>query len=231
MSKTLLVLQHVPFEGPASIRAWAAQRGFELQTICCPTQNEYPDVEQFAGFIIMGGPMGVNDELPWLQPEKKFIKQLIASGKPILGICLGAQLLADSLGASVQKHHKKEIGWFPAETIVRDHWLSKLLPDQFTPLHWHGDTFDIPRNATHICRSQICENQAFAVGEKIIGLQFHLEFDTSTATRVGEACADEIAVTGPSVQSLETICADKARFSEANQLMFTLLDQLFSKAS
>ncbi len=227
MFNKLLVLQHVPFEGPASIRAWASQNGIDLETFCCATNSHYPEIAEFDGFIIMGGPMGVNDELSWLRTEQQFIKALIASGKPILGICLGAQLLADALGAAVSKHHCREIGWLPVETMQHEHWLARLLPAQFTPLHWHGDTFEIPANAVHICRSEICENQAFAVGETIVGLQFHLEFDIETATRVGEACADEIAVTGPSVQSLDVICSDPERFTQSNQLMFKLLDRHF----
>jgi GMP synthase-like glutamine amidotransferase len=123
--------------------------------------------------------MGANDEATfrWIKGEKLFIELAIQKEKKVLGICLGAQLVASVLGAKVYANPQKEIGWFPIELNppnVRHHALS-VLPQRTTVFHWHGDTFDLPKGALHLARSRACENQAFAVGNRVVGLQFHLE--------------------------------------------------------
>ena len=223
----LLVLQHVVFEGPASISRWAEQSAVTLQPHCCANNTDYPELETFDGLIIMGGPMSVNDDLDWLEQEKVFLTAALNSNKPILGICLGAQLIASCMGAVVSKHHQREIGWFDVCSTGSDHWLAQTLPEQFTPLHWHGDTFAIPDGCSHLFRSTVCDNQAFAHGDNVLGLPSHLEFDDSTAQRVGEACPEDLEDSVSSVQSLDEILADAGRFGQANALMFKLLDGLF----
>ncbi|MGB5325194.1 MAG: type 1 glutamine amidotransferase [Pseudomonadales bacterium] len=226
----LLVLQHVPFEGPAAIKAWADSHGHPVTHHCCATDTDYPDPADFDCCIIMGGPMGVNDSLEWMTREKAFIRDWLASHKFMLGVCLGAQLIAAELGASVRTHREREIGWFHVEKITdaeaANNWIDAALPDKFEALHWHGDTFDIPAGARHLYRSAACDNQAFAVGERVVGLQFHLEFDRNTAERVAEACAGELAAPSAWVQSRDSLLDDHARFTRANALMHQLLDAM-----
>ncbi len=117
-------------------------------------------------------------EYPWLAAEKAFIAAAIGAGKPVLGICLGAQLIAAVLGGTVSKGPQPEIGWYPVELTPagRELPLFAGFPDRFTALHWHGDTFSIPPGATHVASSAACANQAFAYdGGRVVGLQFHLE--------------------------------------------------------
>lgn len=227
----ILILQHVPFEGPAVILEWAHNHGIELEIHCFATNNEAPNIASFDGFIIMGGPMSVNDDIAWLSLEKTLLSQILQIGAPVFGICLGAQLIADCLGAVVRKHSCREIGWFPIQKIASSHPLLQRFPDEFVALHWHGDTFDIPKTATHLFESSACSNQGFVVGENIVGLQFHLEFNRDTALRVGDACADELSEGGPWVQSIDQIIADEDRFTTANSYAFQLLDALFLPAS
>lgn len=226
----LLVLQHVPFEGPAAIKAWADSHGHPVTHHCCVDEAPFPDPADFDACIIMGGPMGVNDALPWMEAELEFIRLWLDSGKFLLGVCLGAQLVAHALGATITNHACREIGWFDVERVDNSDdlpaWISRGLGDRFEALHWHSDTFVIPPGARQLFRSAACENQAFLYGDRVLGLQFHLEFDTGTAARVADACADELEDPSPTVQSRETLLADPGRFAKANALMHRLLDAM-----
>ncbi len=154
----------------------------------------------------MGGPMGVNDaaEYSWMLQEKLLISQAIEQGKLVLGICLGAQLIADVLGAPVTRNEHKEIGWLP----VRLHppvTLSPVfadLPEKFMAFHWHGDTFACPTGAKPAAFSEGCNNQAFMYDNRVVGLQFHLETSAESMERLLSNCADDITE-GPFVQSAE----------------------------
>jgi GMP synthase-like glutamine amidotransferase len=222
-----LILQHVPFEGPAAIKVWAEKNCHQLAHHYCPEQTIYPPLNSFDAVIIMGGPMGVNQPLPWLQPELAFIQQIIAAKKQVLGICLGAQLIAKALGAQVSKHHQREIGWFNVkQTTAANNWVHKILPPTFMPLHWHGDSFEIPPGAVHLYHSPACSNQAYLYDQHVLGLQFHLEFDRDTAIRVADACSDELQEGGLYVQSANSLLADQTNFKNANALMFNLLNAI-----
>ncbi|MBV9468373.1 MAG: type 1 glutamine amidotransferase, partial [Abitibacteriaceae bacterium] len=137
--------QHVPFEGLASIEAWATSRGHTLSASKFYNSEPLPQIEEIDWLIVMGGPMNIYEEnkYPWLVPEKHFIKQAIDRQKPVLGICLGAQLIADVLGAKVTRNPSVEIGWFPIQLTAAalNSPLFSFLPSQFPVLHWHGDTF------------------------------------------------------------------------------------------
>jgi GMP synthase (glutamine-hydrolysing) len=172
-------LQHVAFEGPAKIQEWASKAGHDTTVTRLYAQEPLPAPDAFDILVIMGGPMGANDEarLRWMKGEKLFIELAIQKEKKVLGICLGAQLIASVLGARVYPNNQKEIGWFPIELNppnARHHPIN-VLPQRTTVFHWHGDTFDLPKKATHLARSRACENQAFGIEKNIIGLQFHLE--------------------------------------------------------
>nr|WP_242467385.1 gamma-glutamyl-gamma-aminobutyrate hydrolase family protein [Thiocapsa imhoffii] len=183
--------------------------------------------------ILMGGPMSVNDtaQLPWLEPEKEFVRRAIEQGIPTLGICLGAQLIASALGARVYPNLEKEIGWFPV-SAVRENAVQPAPAWGFPPaipvFHWHGETFDLPPGATRLAFSTACANQAFHLGEQVLGLQFHLETTPVTAAAIIEQCRDEL-VPGPWVQSETTLLgAAPSLYHNANALLFQLLERLVS---
>ena len=159
-------------------------------------------VDDAQALIIMGGPMSVNDPLPWLREEERCILRALSVGVPVLGICLGAQLLAKCLGARVYPMRRKEIGWHPVrltEVGLSDPLLRDRAPG-FLTFHWHGETFDLPAGARHLAASDLCTNQAFAVGSNIYGLQFHPEVEPPTIEhwcREDERCGSLREATEP----------------------------------
>ena len=170
-------LQHVPFEDLGSIEAWLQVTGYEITNTQLYDFGGFPRVEDIDLLVVMGGPMSVNDEqdYPWLAEEKKFIKNTINTGKPTLGICLGAQLIANSMGGEVFPNSVKEIGWFPIQAVKSESDAIFQFPEEIEVFHWHGETFSLPPGAVQIAESKACKNQAFQIGAKVIGLQFHLE--------------------------------------------------------
>lgn len=225
------VFQHVPFEGPGSIQPWldlrAAQIGFtrfyDADPLPAPTEVDL--------LIIMGGPMSVNDEatLPWLAAEKQFIREAIAAGKAVVGICLGAQLIANSLGSRVYPAEHKEIGWFDIVSTPQAANMQGLfrLPDSARVFHWHGETFAIPAGATLLGGSAACATQVFQAGRRVIGLQCHLETTSASADAILTHCRDELhaAQGSPFVQTEDVIRAEPtATYTAMNLLMNRLLD-------
>lgn len=222
-------LQHVPFEGPGSIEQWAYANGHTLSHTRLYAGDHLPALDRFDLLIILGGPMSVHDmyEHVWLKAEKWFIKQVIEVGKPILGICLGAQLLAETLGGSVTKGKEKEIGWFPV-TLSPEFTTSELgqhLPEVMEVFHWHGETFTIPDGATRIASSAVCENQGFIYGNNIVALQFHLETTQTSAESLITHGEDEL-VSAPFIQNADEMLADAQRFTEVNRLMQIIMEHL-----
>lgn len=222
-------IQHVAFEGLGNIEDWVRRNDHTL-TATRPYLNEaFPPIETIDLLIVMGGPMNIYEEnkYPWLGKEKRFLDQAIAKGRSVLGICLGAQLLADVLGAPVFANEHKEIGWFPVQTtaMAENSRIFAALPASFEAFHWHGDTFDIPDGAKHVVRSVGCENQAFIYEERIVGLQFHLETTLASAQQLVANCGDEI-VPGPYIQDPETMLAESQRFTAINAIMQALLERI-----
>jgi len=170
---------HVPFEGLAYIEEWAVNKGHKLTSTEFYKSKNLPDINKVDWLIIMGGPMSVNeeDEYPWLTDEKRFVKEAIEKGKIVIGICLGAQLITDVLGAKVYKNVYKEIGWFQVHFTesAKKLPLFSSFPDEMMVFHWHGETFDLPEGAIHLAESEGCKNQAFIYKDKVLGLQFHFE--------------------------------------------------------
>lgn len=188
-------LQHVPFEGPAKIQDWSAKAGHCLTTTRLFAGESLPQIDRFDMLVVMGGPMGANDDArhKWMKGEKLVIELAIERGKKVLGVCLGAQLIAAVAGAKVYANREKEIGWFPIELDPPNvrHTPLKVLPQRTTVFHWHGDTFDLPKGALHLARSRACENQAFSIGDRVLGLQFHIEMGLSQIeTLIRYASAD-----------------------------------------
>ena len=198
-------LQHVPFEGLGSIESWLLAHGYTITHTPLFESQQFPAISDVDFLIILGGPMSVNDETayPWLIPEKEFVQQFLTSGKPILGICLGAQLISDTLGAKVYPNTEKEIGWFPVTQATTDPACFQF-PATLTVFHWHGETFELPDHATLLASTCACTNQAFQIGANIIGLQFHLETTPEAAHNLIANCRDEM-MPAPYVQSAEQI--------------------------
>ncbi|NTW48264.1 MAG: type 1 glutamine amidotransferase [Chlorobiales bacterium] len=222
-------LQHVPFESLGSIEGWLHAQGADITRTRLFLGEALPNLKDFDWLIVMGGSMGVGDEgeFPWLKTEKRLISETVAAKKPVLGICLGAQLLASALGARVYKNRHREIGWFPIERtpLAAAHPIGQILPNQADVFHWHGDTFDLPEGAVHLARSEACENQCFAFGDCAVGLQFHLEMTASTPKSLISHCPDDLAE-GPYVQTPAQMLENEKKFGEINQVMFNLLSYL-----
>lgn len=221
------VLQHVPFEGLGSIESWLVSRGAKVSYTRFFQSPQLPDLAELDGVIAMGGPMSVNDEaqLPWLRAEKRFIAAAIDAGKAVLGICLGAQLIASALGARVYPGPHKEIGWFDIESTSNHSGLFQF-PPSVTVFHWHGETFELPAGATRLARSAGCENQAFQIGARAIGLQFHLEMTPENVAALIANCRNEL-IDGPFIQSEEQMRNTPApMYATVNALMAKLLAYL-----
>jgi GMP synthase-like glutamine amidotransferase len=224
------VLQHVPFEGPAAIAHWAEARGHSLAVSHLYAGDPPPDLDSFDRLVIMGGPMSVVDEAEhsWLEHEKARIEESIHSGKSVVGICLGAQLLAEALGARVSRNPHKEIGWLPVTLTeaARAHPLCADLPMTQQVFQWHGDTFELPDGAVHLASSEACEQQAFLYENRLLGLQFHLESTPESVDALCEHCADEL-FPGPYVQTAEQMrAAEPARHAAMHATLAALLDRL-----
>lgn len=224
-------LQHIASEGPGYMKRFLASEGHRITATRLFAGEALPAIDDIDWLIIMGGPMGVHDEreYPWLQQEKRFIREAVASDMPVLGICLGAQLIASVLGASVTRNAHREIGWYPVHrhSGTAASQLVNVFPSRFDALHWHGDTFEIPSGAVPVGYSEACENQGFIIDDRVVGLQFHLEFTPSTTRDLITVCCEELD-NSRYVQTSEEILGDKHRFSEANQLMESLLAAMIS---
>jgi GMP synthase-like glutamine amidotransferase len=221
-------LQHVPFEGLGSIGPWLETARYEVTHSRLFETIDLPDAKTIDLLVIMGGPMSVNDEdeFPWLVSEKQFVREVIKSGKPVLGICLGAQLIASAMGARIFRNPVKEIGWFPIHAVDSNDGSVFRFPPSETVFHWHGETFDLPRGAIRLAKSEGCENQAFQLGNSVIGLQFHLETTPDSAQTIVENCRNEL-VEGKYIQTeQEILSAPQERYGSINSLMSDIFEYL-----
>jgi GMP synthase-like glutamine amidotransferase len=173
-------IQHVEYENLANIEGWLKERGHKLTKTLLFKNQPLPDVKSFDWLIIMGGPMNIYEhkKYPWLVREKQFIKKAVKAGKTVLGICLGSQLLSDCLGGKVTGNKHREIGFFPVKLTKqgKESAIFRGLLPEFIAMHWHGDTFSIPKGAKRLAQSKGCRNQAFSYKERVFGLQFHFEY-------------------------------------------------------
>jgi GMP synthase-like glutamine amidotransferase len=173
------VFQHVPFEHPGTIVDWAKEHQHQINYTLFYEKHTLPKPDSFDLLIILGGPMSVNDteNHKWLTKEIEFIQTCIQKKKKIIGICLGSQLLAKSLGAAIHKNNLKEIGFFPLTKTFSGskNKLAQTLPDTWPMYHWHGETFDIPEHCQNLYSSKACKHQMFMHGDHCIGMQFHPE--------------------------------------------------------
>jgi GMP synthase-like glutamine amidotransferase len=221
--------QHVAHEGLGIIEEWISLYGHSLTTTKLFESAVFPGISDFDWLIIMGGPMSVHDEqkYPWLADEKKFIRNAIDSGKTILGICLGSQLISAALGARVYKNKEKEIGWFDIE-LTPSAQSGNLFSDMGKRLkvfHWHGDTFDLPENAIPLASSAGTKNQGYVYNSKVLALQFHLEPTLKLLQDMIEKGRKELT-TGKYVQTEKEMLAGKQLIESNRKVLFKLLDRL-----
>jgi len=222
------ILQHVSFEGAGSAAEWLhARQAVVSVTRFHEPAPSLPRVDELDLVIALGGPMSVNDERvhPWLRAEKRFIREAMLRGTPVLGICLGAQLMASSLGSAVYANREKEIGWFPIRAEPAEA-TAFVFPPELTAFHWHGETFDLPPGAVRLATSAACRNQAFQLGARAIGLQFHLETTPESMALLLENCRHELTA-GKYIQSERDMRAqDEQAHHEINRLMGNILNYL-----
>ena len=223
------VFQHVPFEALGAIEPWLAARGAKIGWTRFFADPRIPALDSYDWLIVMGGPMSVNDEaaLPWLRDEKRAIAAAIDAGKTVLGVCLGAQLIANALGAKVTPGREREIGWFPIERVADPvtHPIARALPARAEVFHWHGETFELPHGALHLARSEACEVQAFVLGPRVVGLQFHLETTSESVAALVRHCPEDLGA-GRYVQSSDQMLRDAARFERLHEVLEAMLDAL-----
>ena len=186
----VLVLQHIACEHPGVFSEVMRERGAEAIAIEVDAGQALPDWSEFDAVLAMGGPMGAGDDAdhPWLAPERELVRDAVEAGRPFLGVCLGVQLLAAALGASVYRAESPEVGLLDVELTDegRSDPLFAGVDDRFVSLQWHGDTFDLPDGAVRLASSPAIANQAFRAGERAYGVQFHLEVTGEMAREWGE---------------------------------------------
>lgn len=230
-------LQHLSFEGLGFIHPWISKHGHTLtETRFWEDKLALPSMDSFDLLIVMGGSMNVDEEelYPWLKAEKAFISEAIKSNKKVLGICLGAQLIARATGVQVLRSPEKEIGWFPVKREFESHPLFPSFHsiDSLPVMHWHGDMFEIPVGAQRLFSSNGCPNQGFAMNEnRVIGLQFHLELGNQHIRTFFEQDLSEFESTAKYIQSPATILElEKEYVGRTREALNELLDRLIELA-
>ncbi|MDP2181072.1 MAG: type 1 glutamine amidotransferase [Actinomycetota bacterium] len=224
-------MQNVWFEGPGTIADWASARGHSFE-VARPFDTAAPHPGEFDLLVIMGGSINIyqEQEHPFLAEEKQLVSSAIEDGKRVLGVCLGAQLVADVLGGPVTRGAQPEIGWYPVKLTEEGEASAVLgrLPKEFAALHWHGDAFAIPPGAIRLASSAACENQAFEYdGGRVIGLQFHLETTREGLSTLVDNARTEL-VEGEWIASAKKLLAPDAPFAASRELLFTVLDSMAS---
>lgn len=211
-------MQHVPNEGSGAIGAALRARGIEERVVRTYLGETVPqDLADARGLLVMGGPMGVYeaDQYPHLRDEMRLIEGAIAKNMPVLGVCLGSQLVAAALGARVERAARREVGWREVRLREAAHddplWAGS--PSMFTPLHWHGDIFELPRGAVSLASSEQTEHQAFRFGTSTWAILFHMEMNPEQIDGMATAFPEDLVETRLSRDDV-VACAD-ARVSDA----------------
>lgn len=212
-----------------TIEEWALHKNHIITATHVYKDTKFPELETFDMLIILGGVMGAyeEEEYPWLGMEKRFIKRVIDAGKVVLGICLGAQMIAEVLGGKVYPHKHKEIGWWDVSFTdeIRNNYIFDNLPKEVTMFQYHGDTLDLPENVSWLAESEACQNQVFVYGDRVVGLQFHPEFSEEKLQEIVQLHGHEIEE-GPYTQLPNQFLGKSEYMKNAKKFLFTLLDNL-----
>ena len=227
----LVALQHAAGEGPGAIGAWADARGHALDVVHLHRGDVLPSLAALDWLVVLGGPMGVTDDEqhPWLAAERRLVADAVVGGRTVLGVCLGAQLLAHALGADVTRNAEPEIGWFPVAGVDDAvDAASPLAPFAagMVAFHWHFDTFAAPAGTRLLLRSAACAAQGFAIGERVVGVQFHPEMTRDGVAHLVRACADELQPGSRHVQSAGEIEAGLRHLPAMHAALDEMLDRL-----
>jgi GMP synthase-like glutamine amidotransferase len=225
----ICVLQHAAFEGPGEIAAWATQRGHAVSIHHLYRGDALPGLDDLDLLVIMGGEMNIYQyrDWSWLKAESAFIRSALATGKKAVGICLGAQLIADALGVRVVQNSEHELGWLPISWAGNARVAFSELPPESTVLHWHGDTFSLPEGATRLASSEACAEQGFFIPDKCLALQFHMEVDPTLVKKY--VAGQGTWPTGCFVQEPKTIVEQAEKHCVLNRkLLHGMLDAFLS---
>jgi GMP synthase-like glutamine amidotransferase len=229
----ILCLQHIDYEGPDKIGDWARERGHAME-IVAPVLESFPDPAGFDMLVVLGGPMGAYEEqaYPWLAAEKSFIAETIATGRKVLGVCLGSQLVAEAIGGRAHPHTVREVGWFPVRLTTAGAYgrVLSALPETFVAGEWHGDTYDLPEGVKTCAVTDACENQAFEYANgRVVGLQFHLEWTPEALVGLTRRHADWLATEAgldPTLATESEFLGQLPALARGNELLYALLDRL-----
>ena len=216
--KPLYIFRHINCEGPGYLSKVLAQKKVPFKLIAIDQDDALPrDIENCSGLVFMGGPMSVNDPLPWIEQELALIRMAQSQNKPVLGHCLGGQLISKALGGEITVNPVTEIGWHPvrsSDNPTAQNWLGGL---ETTLFHWHGETFSIPDGAEVILENDNCNNQAFAIGNTL-ALQCHVEMTAPMVREWSTLYKDELDNPSPGVQSAQQMTEGlEQRIAEAQQ--------------
>jgi len=206
----ILIFRHAPHEGPGYLADFLGRHRRPWRLIRIDRNDPIPSsIDGVSGLVFMGGPMSVNDPLPWIPPVLKLIREAVSADVPVLGHCLGGQLISKALGGAITKNPVKEIGWLPVSRVdspAAKPWLDGL-PAEFEVFHWHGETFSIPPGATRILTSSDCANQAFVIG-KTLAFQCHIEMTGEMVREWARLGADDLAPLCATVQNPQAMTAE-----------------------
>lgn len=215
----ILIFRHAPHEGPGYLADYLDRQHLPWRLIRIDQNDPIPSsIDGVSGLVFMGGPMSVNDPLPWIPRVTKLIQQAVAADVPVLGHCLGGQLISKALGGAITKNPVKEIGWLPVSRVdspTAKPWLDEL-PATFEVFHWHGEIFSIPPGATRLLASSDCANQAFVIGNSL-AFQCHIEMTGEMVREWARLGADDLAPLCATVQNPQAMTAELDRRIERLQ--------------
>jgi GMP synthase-like glutamine amidotransferase len=224
----VLIFRHVACEGPGYLAEFLARHSIPYEVVPIDEGAPVPRaLAHVSGLVFMGGPMSVNDDLSWIGDELALIRRAAEASLPVLGHCLGGQLIGKALGGTVVPNPRREIGWLPVERLdgaIASDWLDHL-PRRFPVFHWHGETFSIPDGATLILRSSACAHQAFVL-DNILALQCHVEMTPEMVTEWAQRYADELSQPSESIQTFHQMTD---RLTERTEVLQQVADVLYTR--
>lgn len=231
MSKKFYILINTESEDGGNIKIWAQKNGFEISQIRLYRGAALPELAAGDMVAVMGGPMNIyeHDSCPWLIDEKRWLKTVVNTATPVMGICLGAQLIADAIGGRVLKNKFTEIGFFTVSKLdaMNKSNIFSVMPESFPAFEWHGDYCVLPETALLLARSAACECQAFQYNSNILGIQFHLDYNAESVYYNLEHFSEGLECAGEYIQSKDEIIAQLSLLKEGARYLYLLLDRLY----